>query len=233
MKVKVLSRRVTAVSQVVNGFLCGFGGILKAPKQKEVIPMTLGEKLKEARKQAGLSQEQLAEKLGISRSAVAKWETDAGMPDIDNLKILSQLLDVSIDYLVDNGEELDKVVIKEPIDLSRYEGSRRKKKDKAVREKYPAATIHPLLAREKLTKGQRIFDNLLGIFTPASFGILDASNDIKNTDKQYYLVEQGDKQFLVLLTDEFIVSRELVQKQSAGKFEIGNIKFTKCTYEVK
>lgn len=38
VKVKALSRRVTAVSPVVNGFLCGFGGTLKAPKQKEVIP---------------------------------------------------------------------------------------------------------------------------------------------------------------------------------------------------
>lgn len=46
--------------------------------------MTLGEKLKEARKQAGLSQEQLSEKLGVSRSAVAKWETDNGIPDVDN-----------------------------------------------------------------------------------------------------------------------------------------------------
>ena len=45
--------------------------------------MTLGEKLKEARKQAGLSQEQLSEKLGISRSAVAKWETDKEIPDIE------------------------------------------------------------------------------------------------------------------------------------------------------
>ena len=40
--------------------------------------MTLGEKIKEARKQAGLSQEQLSEKLGVSRSAVAKWGTDVG-----------------------------------------------------------------------------------------------------------------------------------------------------------
>lgn len=45
---------------------------------KEVIEMTLGEKIKEARKQAGLSQEQLSEKLGVSRSAVAKWGTDVG-----------------------------------------------------------------------------------------------------------------------------------------------------------
>lgn len=58
--------------------------------------MTLGEKLKEARKQAGLSQEQLSEKLGVSRSAVAKWETDNGITDVDNLKILSKLLNVSI-----------------------------------------------------------------------------------------------------------------------------------------
>ena len=80
--------------------------------------MTLGEKLKEARKQAGLSQEQLSGKLGVSRSAVAKWETDKGIPDVDNLKVLSQLLGVSIDYLLDDGEDLDKSVIKESIDLS-------------------------------------------------------------------------------------------------------------------
>ena len=46
--------------------------------------MTLGEKIKEARKNTGLSQEQLAEKLAVSRSAIAKWESDKGLPDIDN-----------------------------------------------------------------------------------------------------------------------------------------------------
>ena len=43
--------------------------------------MTFGEKLKEARKKAGLSQEQFAEKMCVSRSAIAKWETDKGMPE--------------------------------------------------------------------------------------------------------------------------------------------------------
>lgn len=47
--------------------------------------MTLAEKLKSIRKQAGMSQEQLAEKLGVSRQAVTKWETDAGIPDIENV----------------------------------------------------------------------------------------------------------------------------------------------------
>jgi len=48
--------------------------------------MTFGEKLRNARKEAGFSQEQLAEKMSVSRSAIAKWETDKGMPDVNNLK---------------------------------------------------------------------------------------------------------------------------------------------------
>ena len=55
--------------------------------------MTLGEKLKEARKQAGLSQEQLAEQLIISRSAIAKWESDLGIPDIENLRAFTPGID--------------------------------------------------------------------------------------------------------------------------------------------
>lgn len=195
--------------------------------------MTLGEKLKEARKQAGLSQEELSEKLNVSRSAVAKWETDNGISDVENLKAISGLLNVSIDYLLDDGENMDKSIIKDPINLSEYEGSRTAKKDKCVREKYPTAKIYPLLAKTKLTKGQRIFDNLLGIIADAPFGTADVYNGLKDSDKRYYLAEQGEKQFLVLITDEFITSRELTQKQLSSKFEIGNIKFTKCTYEVK
>ncbi len=71
--------------------------------------MTLGEKVKFARKQAGLSQEQLAGKLGVSRSAVAKWEANNGIPDIDNLKILSHLLGVTIDELVNDSVSFDKI----------------------------------------------------------------------------------------------------------------------------
>ena len=43
--------------------------------------MSIGEKLKEGRKKAGLSQEQLAEKLRVSRQAITKWESNRGMPD--------------------------------------------------------------------------------------------------------------------------------------------------------
>lgn len=64
--------------------------------------MTFAEKLKNIRKQAGMSQEQLAEKLGVSRQAVTKWETDAGIPDIENIMAISALFDISIDELLSN-----------------------------------------------------------------------------------------------------------------------------------
>ncbi len=182
--------------------------------------MTLGEKLKEARKQVGLSQEQLAEKMGISHSDVAKWETDKGMPDIDNLKILSSLVNVTIDYLVDDGENFDKVAIKEAIDLSKYVGSKRKKKDIIVREKYPSAVIHLLIVKQKLKKGEKVLDKLLGCLTDAPFGTAETYHDIQNIDNQYYFVEQEEKQFLVCIASEFIVSSELAIKQYGNKFEL-------------
>ena len=43
--------------------------------------MTLGAKIRQARRKCGFSQEQLAEKMAVSRSAIAKWETDKGLPD--------------------------------------------------------------------------------------------------------------------------------------------------------
>lgn len=69
--------------------------------------MTFSEKLKSIRKKAGMSQEKLAEKIGVSRQAITKWETDAGIPDIDNMMALSSLFNISLDELLSN-EKTDK-----------------------------------------------------------------------------------------------------------------------------
>lgn len=60
----------------------------------------LGNKLYELRKQAGLSQEAFAEKLGVSRQAVSKWECGASMPDTDNLITIANLYNISLDELI-------------------------------------------------------------------------------------------------------------------------------------
>lgn len=62
--------------------------------------MSLGERLLDLRKKAGLSQEDVAEKLNVSRQTVSKWETDQTVPELTKAKSLSQLYNVSYDYLV-------------------------------------------------------------------------------------------------------------------------------------
>ena len=64
--------------------------------------MTMGEKIRQFRSAKEFSQEVLAEKLNVSRSAVAKWEADGGVPEIDNLLQLSLVFNVSVDELIGN-----------------------------------------------------------------------------------------------------------------------------------
>lgn len=198
---------------------------MESTKTKEKLIMTLGEKLKNSRKSAGLTQEQLADKLMVSRQAVTKWESDRGIPDIENLKAISQLLNVSVDYLIDDSKKINTSVIRESVTLSDY-GKGLKAKHLIVREKYPQAEIRMLIAKIKTTKKEHIIGDLLGFLTDAPFGIPQFINDVKNMDKQYYLVNLSDKQFLVMITDEFIESRELNPKITNKKFEIGEWKFT-------
>jgi Predicted transcriptional regulators len=64
--------------------------------------MSLSEMLKELRRKNDLTQEQLAEELNVSRQAIAKWESGAGLPDIENLKNISIFFHVSTDSLLNN-----------------------------------------------------------------------------------------------------------------------------------
>ncbi|MCM1541879.1 MAG: helix-turn-helix domain-containing protein [Blautia sp.] len=67
--------------------------------------MILAEKVASLRKKKGWSQEELAEKLGISRQSVSKWESGASIPDIDKIIMLSELFQVSTDYLLKDEME--------------------------------------------------------------------------------------------------------------------------------
>ena len=66
--------------------------------------MIFSEKLQVIRKSKGITQEQLAEKLNVSRQAVAKWESGQAYPDINNLIQISNLFHVTVDYLVKDQE---------------------------------------------------------------------------------------------------------------------------------
>lgn len=195
--------------------------------------MTFGEKLKKARIEAGFTQEELAGKLTVSRAAIAKWESDRGMPDITNLKALAAALNVSIDYLLDDGTALDLTVTKKAIDLRKYGDtgklSRLKKvsiKEKLIRDEYPEAQIIGLtITKIKNTKNESIADAAIGLFALLLggiplFGTQEMGKTVGSLDQQYYLVNEGEKQYFVLVTDEFIISRAMASKITDKKFTI-------------
>ena len=199
----------------------------------EVLKMTFGEKLKKARIEAGFTQEELAGKLTVSRAAIAKWESDRGMPDITNLKALAAALNVSIDYLLDDGTALDLTVTKKAIDLRKYGDtgklSRLKKvsiKEKLIRDEYPEAQIIGLtITKIKNTKNESIADAAIGLFALLLggiplFGTQEMGKTVGSLDQQYYLVNEGEKQYFVLVTDEFIISRTMASKITDKKFTI-------------
>lgn len=67
--------------------------------------MTIGEKIKLLRTEKGITQEALAENLNVSRSAIAKWETNSGVPELSNLIMISKLFDISVDELIDDKKK--------------------------------------------------------------------------------------------------------------------------------
>ncbi|MBQ1725959.1 MAG: helix-turn-helix transcriptional regulator, partial [Treponema sp.] len=72
--------------------------------------MIFSEKLVVLRKNKGMTQDALAEKLNVSRQAVAKWESGQAYPDISNLIQISDLMNVTVDYLVRDGECMMNIV---------------------------------------------------------------------------------------------------------------------------
>ena len=190
--------------------------------------MTFGEKFKAARKEAGLSQEQLATKLGVSRSAVAKWESGKGLPDVSNLKVIAQLLDVSIDYLLDEGEKLSFNETKKPLDLSSYtkSGACRDLRDAACFEEYrDADAIYPLIRTKKLSKAEWLADLIAGP------GIVQMTDHLRD-GSSYYLVEARGRQLLVSVSDDFMTTSELANKVDPKKFTLGSHTFKKAPYQL-
>ena len=187
--------------------------------------MTLGKKLKEARKKIGLSQEQLAEKLCVSRQAVTKWESDKGMPDIGNLKAIATLLNTSIDYLVDNDSNIDKLVIKEYINLDDFEksGRCRCKQDAVVLNKFNDANfIYPLMRKKKLTP----IENVLDFITQS--GIFDLAYQLKDRN-EYYLIEKENQQYFPLLEKQKKYHDSFFRRTEATVYQCGEqADFPRC-----
>ena len=97
--------------------------------------MNLGENLFQARKKKGLSQEAVAEKLGVSRQTISKWETDETLPDIRQAKKLAVLYGLTLDELIEFN--IDVQEIQEVINKTTEETVNKVDWTKVWAEKYP------------------------------------------------------------------------------------------------
>lgn len=124
--------------------------------------MNLGNSLSSARKKSGYSQEDVAEKLGVSRQTISKWETDETLPDIQQAKKLAHLYQLSLDDLI--AFDLDIKEIERVIENTNEEKQQNINWTKIWGKKYPILTtyqqevdveIYALKLRELLDRLQK------------------------------------------------------------------------------
>lgn len=152
--------------------------------------MNLGNNLFQARKKAGLSQEAVAEKLGVSRQTISKWETDETLPDIYQSKKLSKLYNLSLDNLIEFDVELNE--IEKEIEKSSEDRDKKIDWTKAWGKKYPVLISYqnkvniPKYAKEI----RRLFNNLEKEY---GYSELDAMLVLKDILAHEYLDNKRNK----------------------------------------
>ena len=102
--------------------------------------MNLGNSLYTARKKSGLSQEDVANKLGVSRQTISKWETNETLPDICQSKRMAQLYHLSLDELIDF--DMDIKEIEQMIENTTEETQKKIDWTKLWSKKYPVLTTY-------------------------------------------------------------------------------------------
>ena len=135
--------------------------------------MTLGNRLFHARKSVGLSQEDVAERLGVSRQTISKWETDETLPDIRQAKQMAGFYRVTLDELIEFDPEVQEIEqmiertseeIQEKIDWNRVWGKKYPvlvKYQKEVNTPYYAVKLEVLLKQLREEYGYNELDAFL------------------------------------------------------------------------
>lgn len=155
-------------------------------------------KNKRFKKKTNISQEELADKVGVSRQTITKWESDAGLPDIENLKAIATLFNISIDELLDYKKKLlGEVILEEKYSLEgiKKEGKARTKEETIVMKKFAKATSIYTLQKKKQWNWKK---NLFWFLVEASYSP-ELEDFIENGIYSLFFVDEKDKQYIVTM----------------------------------
>lgn len=178
--------------------------------------MDLGSKIKEIRKNFGLTQEDLAEKINVSRQAVAKWEMGNGVPDTDNLKVISKLFGISIDTLLDNKSDIPLMVLHQEINLKDFgKGLTEQHKNLLNKNFDESWKVYVLTFDNKLFSAEDIVDTL-------TWGFSSITNVISAFKETPYLVVKDDYKLFVTITKNSIDIKRLNTDTNIKKFNLDN-----------
>ena len=188
--------------------------------------MKLSEKLKKYRKVFDLSQEQLAEKLNVSRQVVTKWETDGGIPEISNLKALSDLFGVSIDYLLDDEANVEYPLIKERYIIEEKKNTYSNRYDyvtSLLKERYKEDAIIYGLTQTENGEGN-ILTKIFSFFTLKISDISYLTQWLGDM-AIWFLIEKENQKLIIKVTKEYIETREISNLIDTAKFTYEKNKF--------
>lgn len=192
--------------------------------------MKFNEKLKEYRKIFGLSQEKLAEKLNVSRQVITKWENDGGLPEISNLQTVAKLFGVSIDYLLDEGQNVDYPILRDEIILDKNNYSNRY--DYVVsylKEEY--TDQGNIYALTEVGKENSKLTEMIDFLT---FGISNLSyiTEWISSPAIWFVVEMKTQNLIVKATRNVIEIRELSSIVDTNKFTFDKTKLLKLKNKI-
>lgn len=181
--------------------------------------MTLGEKIKNIRNKFGLSQEELAEIINVSRQAITKWETNSGIPDIENLKLLASTFNITVDYLINNDLNLPALTLRKELDKTKYK-SKLSSYEEILIEYFDNSDIYVLTREKNMNAIERLIDFFVGGSAPEMIFPIETA-DVLSDLSPYYYIEKNNVKLLVNIKKWILEVIALPEDTDKKKFIYG------------
>ena len=179
--------------------------------------MTLGDKIRKLRRDAGMTQAQLAERIHVSRAAVARWENENGTPDIANIKALASLFQIDVSVLL--NEELDLEQHQKFIRIDPQESV-----EQLLIKKFPDAyKISPVILQYDFNKAEKV----INILTFGIWKYIWQLSHWKEYSEKYFYIDLPQRTYLAKITQNRIILKQLSYRPQniMGEFFVDNKKF--------